>query len=321
MKATPTLVRAAVLLLALGGAAVAGGTPDAWITAKAKLALLTSEGVSGTAIDVDTVDGRVTLHGKVHTEQERSRAETLVRQVSGVKDVRDLLVIVSATNEDAVEQTDATLRERVSTALEKDQSLKGSSIEVQSVNHGVVLLSGRAATLSDHLHAVEIAAGIPGVRRVASEIQSPDKLADAEIYQDPGKAAAPANSTIGDAWITSATKLRLLADSRTPSMEINVDTRRGTVTLFGIVPTAEAKQAAEEDARKASGVIGVKNELEVVPVQNQPVVEARDDEVENAVVRLSGTVPTQGQRLAAAVTARSAEGVRAVTDDLEVAAN
>jgi hypothetical protein len=33
-------------------------TPDAWITTKTKLALLTTEGVSGTAIKVDTVLGR-----------------------------------------------------------------------------------------------------------------------------------------------------------------------------------------------------------------------------------------------------------------------
>ena len=36
-------------------------TPDAWITTKIKLALLTTEGVSGTAIKVDTVVGQVTF--------------------------------------------------------------------------------------------------------------------------------------------------------------------------------------------------------------------------------------------------------------------
>jgi len=46
-------------------APVAAATPDAWITTKTKLALLTTEGVSGTAIHVDTVLGRVTLYGKV----------------------------------------------------------------------------------------------------------------------------------------------------------------------------------------------------------------------------------------------------------------
>ena len=57
-----------------------------------------------------------------------------------------------------------------------------------------------------------------------------------------------------DMWITSATKMRLLADPRTPALDINVDTRAGIVTLFGIVPSQDAKAAAADDARKVSGV-------------------------------------------------------------------
>ena len=54
-----------VLLCAALAAPVGAATPDAWITTKAKLSLLTTEGVSGTAIHVDTILGKVTLHGKV----------------------------------------------------------------------------------------------------------------------------------------------------------------------------------------------------------------------------------------------------------------
>ena len=63
--------------------------------------------------------------------------------------------------------------------------LQGQQIAVQSVNQGVVLLAGTAKTLSAHLRAVEVVARVPGVRRVASEIQSPDTLADAEIWREP----------------------------------------------------------------------------------------------------------------------------------------
>ncbi|TMB13350.1 MAG: BON domain-containing protein, partial [Deltaproteobacteria bacterium] len=41
-------------------------------------------------------------------------------------------------------------------------------------------------------------------------------------------------------------------------------------------------------------------------------------EVKNGVARLSGTVPSQEERLAAAFTARSAVGVKSVEDDLRV---
>jgi len=42
-----------------------------------------------------------------------------------------------------------------------------------------VLLGGEVKTLTDHLRAIEIAAKVPGVQRVESEIKAPDKLAEA----------------------------------------------------------------------------------------------------------------------------------------------
>ena len=44
---------------------------------------------------------------------------------------------------------------------------------MQSVNKGVVLLAGKATTLTDAYRAVDVTAAVPGVRRVASELQSP----------------------------------------------------------------------------------------------------------------------------------------------------
>ena len=155
------------------------------------------------------------------------------------------------------------------------------------MNKGVVLLTGTAKTLSAHLRAVEVVAGMPGVQRVASEVQSPDTLADAEIWRKP--ASQPSTSkgygvgeAASDMWITSATKMRLLADPRTPALDINVDTRAGIVTLFGIVPTQDAKAAAG-DARKVSGVTRVVNELQVVASAKQAAVKVRDEELEGVV--------------------------------------
>ena len=60
---------------------VVAATPDAWITTKAKLSLLTTEGVSGTAIHVDTILGKVTLHGKVGSAEEKATAESSVKKI------------------------------------------------------------------------------------------------------------------------------------------------------------------------------------------------------------------------------------------------
>lgn len=328
-----------VTLAAPAGAAMS----DAWITTKTKLALLTTEGVRGTVIKVDTVVGRVTLHGKVSSIEEKAKAETAAQKIDGVKSVHNLLQVVAPQHEQAVQVSDDALKQRLEKALLTDPSLKSSHISVQSVNKGVVLLGGKAKTLSAHLRAIEVVAIMPGVHRVASEVQSPETLADAEIWRE--ATPQPPNDehgmwdTASDMWLTSAVKMRLLADSQTPALDINVDTWGGVVTLFGIVPSQEAKAAAEVDARKVSGVKRVDNELQVVANVKQAAGQVRDEEIEgevkkalassefkditvdvkNGVVRLTGTIPTGAQRLEAAVVVRAIPGVRAVEDDLRLA--
>src|SRR5919201_3040040 len=91
--------------------AVALAVPDAWITAKTKLALLTAENVSGTHINVDTVDGRVTLHGSVGSAEEKAKAEMEARKIDGVKEVRNLLQVVP-TKSEAIKASDSEIKDR-----------------------------------------------------------------------------------------------------------------------------------------------------------------------------------------------------------------
>ena len=286
-----------VLALGCASGARAADTGDAWITTKAKIALLTTSDLGATGIDVDTVGGKVTLHGTVATQAEKARAESVAKSVKGVQSVNNLLQVVPAKSEERVEAKDDQIEKRVDQALEGDQRLKGSDIDVASVNNGVVLLSGKAASMTDHLEALNVAGKVPGVRRVESEIEAPDRLADADdagssvkntaraaasdvgdaasgaahgvknaangVADETSAAASSAGTAMGDAYITSATKTRLLVDGDTPGTEIHVDTNEGVVTLTGVVPTAEARTAAESEARKVTGVKGVRNELRV----------------------------------------------------------
>jgi hyperosmotically inducible protein len=341
-RSTHAGVLAAILGFALAAPAVAT-QPDAWITTKSKMALLTTDGVGGLAVSVDTLNQQVTLHGTVGSAAEKAKAESVVKGIDGVRSVRNLLQVVAPSREKAVEASDANIQKQVTIALKADPTLKDSSITVRSVNNGIVLLGGTAKTLTDHLSAIEVAARVRGVRRVSSEIQSPDTLADREIWHE--RTAQKANSDHGavdasrDVWITSMAKMRLLADAKTPALDINVDTRNGVVTLFGMVPDKDAKRAAEADVRKVSGVKSVRNELQVVASAKQPAVKAQDAdvqrdvekglqdrvalkdvdiEVKNCVARLSGTVPSGMERLEAAVVARSTTGVCSVQDDLRI---
>ena len=337
---------AGLLAVGLGWAAAAGATEvtDPWITTKVKASLLTADDVHGLDINVDTLDARVTLNGTVATAAEKTKAEQLAKQVEGVKQVRNLIQVVPSHMQKQVSGTDADIERRVKDALAADTSLKG--ISVQSVNKGVVVLAGKTDTLSEHLHALETARAVDGVTRVESEIQSPDKLADEEIYRDTPAvgAASGVKAKANDLWITTDAKVRLLA-ADVSSYDINVDTRAGVVTLFGSVPNDAAKKDAEMEVRKVAGVSSVKNELQVVPAAKKDMVERKDDqikdtvekrletrqdladskigvEVQNGVVRLTGKVASQTDRLAALTTARTSDGVRSVVgDDLRVEHN
>lgn len=66
---------------------------DARITAAVKSRLLSDPEVSAFRIDVDTVDGRVTLNGVVASERAKEEAEELARNTEGVTEVQNLLQV------------------------------------------------------------------------------------------------------------------------------------------------------------------------------------------------------------------------------------
>jgi len=290
---------------------------DAWITTKAKIALATSDNVSAMDVNVDTVEGNVTLHGMVPTEQAKESAKTIAAGIEGVKEVRNLLQVVPDAKVDVVEAKDDVIQDAVTRALAADEITKDSDIEVQSVNSGVVLLGGEADSLLQHLEAIRVASKTEGVRKVATQVESDDKLYDEKLWHDPtrdhpttddvkkdakdattkagdaikgaagatkdaavatgesvrdgavwagketGDAASSATGTVKDAWITTAAKTRLIANSEVSARAVNVDTEDGVVTLFGYVPTQAAKNVAETEVRKVSGVVDVRNRLEI----------------------------------------------------------
>lgn len=66
---------------------------DAGITARVKAKLTADPEVNPFYIDVDTVEGRVTLNGKVKSEEVRAEAEKLASRTEGVKSVVNLIQV------------------------------------------------------------------------------------------------------------------------------------------------------------------------------------------------------------------------------------
>jgi osmotically-inducible protein OsmY len=342
MRPFGAMLASAVVLLP--GPSVAGGwVSDAWITAKTKIALLTTEGVTARDVSVDTVGGKVSLFGKVASTEEKRRAEDVAEQIEGVASVRDFLEIVPPERVEAVEASDGAIQRGAEAALRSDPELRGSDIHVAGVAAGVVLLGGTAESSAEHLRAIDVVGRQRGVRRVRTSVttsngdQTLDIWGHHELRQD-GRGMI---DVVSDFLLTAETRLRLLADPRVPATDINVDCRDRRITLFGIVPEEGARRAAADDAWAVPGVRQVRNELQVVPASKQPAVQARDDRlaqavieaiyrrpemrragihavVRNGVVRLSGSAPSQQHRLFAATAARAVPGVRAVEQDIRL---
>lgn len=165
-----TLTLAALLLVWGIGSGSLRASDDTWITTKTKIALMTTDGAGRNAVKVDTVRGKVTLRGTVDSEAVKEKAEATARAVAGVTDVRNLLQVVQESRQESVKAADKDVKDAVEKLLKQDERLEG--IKVRSVDNGLVFLAGSTTSLANKLRAVEAAYGIPGVRQVASEIET-----------------------------------------------------------------------------------------------------------------------------------------------------
>ena len=170
MKEHLNWIRGGLLALAVAATPALADTPDAWLTTKAKITLLTTEGVSVTAVNVDSVNGKITLHGKVKSEGEKVKAATVVGKLDGVKSVQNLLQVVPESVRPTLKVADDAIKTNLEASLKAEPVL--SDVKVASVNNGVALLSGKTQNLADKLRAIEVAWAVQGVQRVASEIET-----------------------------------------------------------------------------------------------------------------------------------------------------
>ena len=87
-------------------------------------------------------------------------------------------------------------------------------------------------------------------------------LLGCQAYQDPNK------RTLGeftdDVAIQTAVKARLIRNKNVKGLRINVEVRRGVVTLLGRIPDETARQAAVRASESVKGVKKVEDRLTLV---------------------------------------------------------
>ena len=100
LRSMITVAAMAVAVLTTAGCAVSRSqeTPGAYIddtviTTQVKSRMLDNPGVAGTSISVETLNGTVMLSGFAKNNAEKSTAESIARDVNGVKAVKNQIVV------------------------------------------------------------------------------------------------------------------------------------------------------------------------------------------------------------------------------------
>jgi hyperosmotically inducible periplasmic protein len=153
---------------------------------------------------------------------------------------------------------DAWIDGKLEAVYALNRHLSAFAIDTE-VDKGIVQLIGNVHSDIDRDLAGELAKNVEGVVEVNNEL-----LIVPGAHQPPAEGEDRSfGAWIDDATTTASVKSRLLANSNTAGMQIDVDTRGDVVTLSGEVVSAEEKALAEEMARSTGDVKDVRNQLVV----------------------------------------------------------
>jgi len=140
---------------------------DSWITSKTKIALFADERVKGREVSVDTQKGVVHLRGKVDSDEAKTAAADVAKNIEGVQSVKNDLQVVAPMARKAVDASDKDIAKAVESRLSKDIQLKKVDVRADG---GVVTLTGEVPSITASAKASEMARNISGVKSVKNEL-------------------------------------------------------------------------------------------------------------------------------------------------------
>jgi len=136
---------------------------DADIAAAAVRALEWDSSVPADKIEVTVSKGWVTLRGEVEWQYQKEDAERIVRRLSGVKGVSNLITIKPSV-------TPAELKEKIEDALVRNAEIDADRITVE-VQGGKAILKGTVRSWAEREAAERAAWSAPGITSVDNRIQ------------------------------------------------------------------------------------------------------------------------------------------------------
>lgn len=157
---------------------------------------------------------------------------------------------------------DAWLQGRLEAIYAFNRHLNPFDIRVY-VEDGVVNLSGVVGSGIERDLAGEIARGLEQVNTVENALKVVEGAREKKLASRPEDDAGSFEQFVTDVSITATVKSKLLANSDTGGMDIDVDTDKGVVSLQGEVASEAEKQLAGEIATSSDNVREVRNRLTV----------------------------------------------------------
>lgn len=251
-------------------------------------------------------------------------------------------LLASAAQQDLPSQlTEARQEGSIWTAFALNRHLSPFKIDV-SVDQGVATLKGKVENEVDRELAQRIAMDVEGINKVDNQL-----AIDASVAADPGTKANLAQR-FDDATLTATVKSKLLWNSVTEALKIDVDSKDGVVTLKGRATSPEAKELAGSLASNTNGVTSVNNLIslsaedsiasKVQPPSSNPVEQLSDAwitskvkssliysrnldglnikvDTQDGLVTLNGIVANFAEKELAVEIARNIRGVKGVNAD------
>ncbi|HNR31162.1 MAG TPA: BON domain-containing protein [Candidatus Hydrogenedentes bacterium] len=259
---------AAVLLAVLAGVVSANPVvetvEDSSISARVASKFLMNKHLSPLNITTSTSAGVVTLSGSVREDAQKQLAEELAREVPGVVDVRnELLVVPTAYTERqkrgfGQRMRDASVSANVRGVLLRDGETKGVKIGVETVN-GVVTLSGVANSGEQKAKIGQSAAQARGVVEVVNNLTVLDRPA-LGTFQNIGR-------QFKDEWVEKRVETAITVNRHVRIRHLDVEVNDGVCVLSGNVDSQEEKELA---GSLASAVPGVRELVNDIAVRDEP---------------------------------------------------
>lgn len=271
------LIIASGVALALGAAggafaedSMSANVNDARLETRISTTYALSPHLQAGDITVSVRDGKATLAGTVSEDINKELAEQFARNVEGVTEVDNQLVIdpdyvrpVAAETPSFGDRiTDATITAAVKSKLLWTRYADGLATEVSTAS-GKVSLEGTADSQAAKDLAERLATTTPGVvsvdnRLVVKEPGTAKEPGAGEAAMDKTRAvAADTGDYITDTWITAKVKSTLMWSSGVSGRDISVTTDDGVVALSGHVDSEAERELAVELAKGLRGVKSV----------------------------------------------------------------